>query len=182
MRQRHIGPCTKCILPSLMHRVFVQEMSAHAQLSLVRFDARLGVLSLFVLRFLNLLFVPFSQVCSNVPKDMHGALPIKSSVWCSCCMCSNLSMSSLVPRSQNCLSSCFAVMPMMRLESMLSLVNLFANVDVDAPNNTSAIFANGSNFSASQFTCCCRICHLRSCPWPTQKQTNINDFVLILRR
>ena len=109
-------------------------------------------------------FVPFSQVCSNVPKDMHGALPIKSSVWCSCCMCSNLSMSSLVPWSQKCPSSCFAVMSMMRLESMLSLVNLFANVDADAPNNTSAIFANGSNFSASQFTCCCRICHLRSCP------------------
>ena len=59
MRQRHIGLCTKCILPSLMHWVFVQEMSTHAQLSLVRFDARLGVLSLFVLRFLTLLFRSF---------------------------------------------------------------------------------------------------------------------------
>ena len=43
----------------MMHWVFVQEMSTHAQLSLVRFDARLGVLSLFVLRFLNLLFRSF---------------------------------------------------------------------------------------------------------------------------
>ena len=42
-----------------MHWVFVQEMSTHAQLSLVRFDARLGVLSLFVLRILNLLFRAF---------------------------------------------------------------------------------------------------------------------------
>ena len=42
-----------------MHWVFVQEMSTHAQLSLERFDARLGVLSLFVLRFLNLLFPSF---------------------------------------------------------------------------------------------------------------------------
>ena len=33
----------------------MQEMSTHAQLSLVRFDARLCVLSLFVLRLFNLL-------------------------------------------------------------------------------------------------------------------------------
>ena len=33
----------------------------HAQLSLVRFGARLGVLSLFVLRFLNLLFRSFLE-------------------------------------------------------------------------------------------------------------------------
>ena len=30
-------------------------------------------------------FVPFSPGSSNVRKDMHGALPIKSSVWCFCC-------------------------------------------------------------------------------------------------
>ena len=63
-----------------MHWVFVQEMSTHAQLSLLRFDARLGVLSLFVMRAFSICsFVPFSQGCSNVRKDVHGALPIKSS-------------------------------------------------------------------------------------------------------
>ena len=42
-----------------MQWVFVQEMSTHAQLSLVRCDARLCVLSLFVLRLLKLLFRSF---------------------------------------------------------------------------------------------------------------------------
>ena len=42
-----------------MRWVFVHEMSTHAQLSRVRFDARLSVLSLFVLRLLNLLFRSF---------------------------------------------------------------------------------------------------------------------------
>ena len=41
--------------PPSADALFVQEMSTQAQLSLARFDARLGVLSLFVLRFLNLL-------------------------------------------------------------------------------------------------------------------------------
>ena len=45
--------------PLIADALFVQEMSTHAQLSLVRFDARLGVLSLFVLRILNLLFRAF---------------------------------------------------------------------------------------------------------------------------
>ena len=146
-----------------MHWVFLQEMSTHAQLSLVRFDARLGVLSLIVMRSSQFALSFLSRRSAvNVREDMHGALPIKSSVRCSCFICSNLSWSSLVPKSQNCLSSRFAAVTKRRLESMLELVNLFANFDTDAPNNSIAIFANGSNFSASQFTCCCRSCHLRS--------------------
>ena len=69
--------------------------------------------------------------------DVYGTLPIKSSV-----ICSNLSLSSFVPRSQNCPSSRLVVRSMMRLESMLSLVNLFANLDTDNPNNSIAVFAN----------------------------------------
>ena len=144
------------------------------QLSLVRFDARLGVLSLFVMRILNLLFRAFLaavQYCAK--EDVHGALPIKSSFLCSCCICSNLSWSSLVLRSQNCLSSRFASMSMMKLESMLYLVNLFANFDTDAPSNSIAFFANGSKFSASQF-CCCRsqlpLKSLPSCPHSCEHQ------------
>ena len=145
MRQRHLAPnvsshrrlpMLNCLLYALMH-AWVCCLSSSCAFSICS-------------------FVPFSQECSNVRKDMRGALPIKSSVWCSCCSCSNLSWSSLVPRSQNCLSSRFAAVSMMRLDSMLSLVNLFANFDTDAPNNSIAV---------SQFTCCCcRICHLRSCP------------------
>ena len=62
-----------------MHWVFVQEMSVHDQLSFVRFDARLCVLSLSVLRLLNWLFRSF-LACGTVmcTKDMHGALPLKS--------------------------------------------------------------------------------------------------------
>ena len=72
MRQRHIRPCTKCILPSLcnsrisghaptrrVHWVFVQEMTTHAQISHVRLDARSCLLSLFVLRLHNVLFRSF---------------------------------------------------------------------------------------------------------------------------
>ena len=59
MRQRHIGPCTKRILPSLMHWMFVQEVSTMLNCLLHAFDARLGVLSRFVLRILSLLFRSF---------------------------------------------------------------------------------------------------------------------------
>ena len=65
-----------------MFWVFVQEMSLLAQLSLVRFDARLCVLSLFGLHFLNLSFRSFlAGGAAMCEKDMHGALPIRSSVW-----------------------------------------------------------------------------------------------------
>ena len=55
-------------------------------------------------------------------KDVHGALPIKSPVWCFCCIGSNLSLSSSVPRSQNCPSSRLVVRSMMRLLVTCELV------------------------------------------------------------
>ena len=100
-----------------MLRMFVREMSAHVQLSFVRCDARFACIV-----FLNLASSEFMlSSCRDVAvrKIMCMALPIKRSVWCSCCICSNLSWSSLVPRSPNYPSSRFAVMSMQRLDSML---------------------------------------------------------------
>ena len=116
MRQRHIGLCTRCTLPSLSssgisgtHWVFVQEMRAHAQLSLVRFDARLRVLSFFILHLFSLFFRIAWMLC--MARFQSRDLP--------CCISCYLSWFSLVPRSPNCASSRFAVMLPKRLASML---------------------------------------------------------------
>ena len=141
MRQRHIGPCPKRILPSLMHCSCKKCLPMLNCLLYAVMHAWVCAVSLRLA--LSQFAFSFTSRCKciNVRKSMHGAVPIKSSVWCSCCSCSNLSWSSLVPKSQNCLSSCFAVMTMMRLESMLKLVNLFANFGTGAPNNSIAVFA-----------------------------------------
>ena len=113
MRQRHIGPCTKCTPPALMHCSCKKCQPMLNCLLYALMHAWVCCLS-STCAFSICSFVPFSLRCSTVRKDAHGALPTKSSVSCSCCSsnfsCSNFSWSS--------------------------------NFDTDAPSNSIAVFAD----------------------------------------
>ena len=130
MHQRHLRPCTRCTLPSLSSSCTsdTHHLDASAKCSCKKCLPMLNCLLYAVMHAWmcslssHCIFSVCSFVllgCNRARKDVHSVLPFKRTGWCSYCMCSNLSWSSLVPRSQNCPSSRFAVMSMKRLGSML---------------------------------------------------------------